>query len=638
MTMDWKKLTLVGALCAQSIAQASIWNDTEIPSNGLGHFSLKQTVDENTQDIMRSTNIPGLTLSITKNGRLIYSSGHGYAHWGTQWEMQPYHRVSIGSSSKVPVAMSMMHLLENNPFYTLDSKVYGNEGILDGIEYETSYTNGLQRHYPIIGMAITDLNRVVTWYSGNKYTVGTSSDLDAYRGPRDFTLPPGKTAKDVVDMAFGGNDGLFITYFRDKTFSVGKAFDLDFFFHSNSEITLASGQGTEHVLGISADTDQDLFYAYYDNGEVSSGNSISNLANRWTQSFQTEGDQGKRYRIRALARSDNGNTLAWYRNGKFSRGTVTNIGSITSGADYTRRNVNNSIRPWKKAYRNIAIKHLLSHTSGLVRSANREKTRAKYPSQLSQYNDDYLIPYEFSNRYVLSTSPLLFKPGEDSSYSNHGIGLVGHLIEEITGDNWYSYMRHNLLVPVGLTNIAPLGQYHNSAIDAFHHEIDGTNDAVSIMDVPEWPTAGSAAGSLRSSAQDLSALLVRTDQLSNYPDLLSSQSLQTMETRPFPLTASDRALGWKVTCVNSGFDPCYRKNLYHNGRTGYGTSYIGKYENFNLSKQGLNVEADNITVAVVANTRIEDTDQLKEIMELAAWAAAQESIPSTYDLFQVNPQ
>ena len=75
---------------------------------------------------------------------------------------------------------------------------------------------------------------MITWYSDGKYTIGTSSDLAAYQGPTNFSLPPGKTVTDVVDMAFGGSKSQTITYFRDKTYAVGKPDDLDYFFHAQA--------------------------------------------------------------------------------------------------------------------------------------------------------------------------------------------------------------------------------------------------------------------------------------------------------------------------------------------------------------------------------------------------------------------
>lgn len=631
--MNTRHLIFLATLLISTPSQAGIWDGMGIPANNYGHSSIRADMNQMARDIMRDADIPGLTLAVTKRGRLVYSGGLGVSNWNTREEMQPNYRAAIGSTSKVIVTIGMMHMLENQRSYGLDSKVYGSGGILNDPDFPAAFTAGLKRHYPIIGMAINRVNRVIAWYSDGKYTVGASTDLETYHGPRNYSLPPGKSPTDVVDMAFGGSNGVVITYFRDKTYAVGKPHDLDYFFYSTNKYT--ADQGPEKILGITADTTRNLFYAFYDNGTVSSGNSLSQLANRWVKSFTTYGNQKKRYKIIALARSDNGHTLAWFSNGKFSRGNVRNLASITENADFTRRSVPNSILQWKKAYRNITIRHLLSHTSGLIRSGNRGLTRLKYADELTQYNHDFLIPYKYSNMYVLSTQHLLFKPGEGYSYSNHGMGLAGYLIKKVSGLDWYLYLRENILNPYGLGAITPVGQYHNSAIDSRFHSVDG-ND-VTLLNTPNWPSSGSAAGSLRSSAQDLVALLVRTDRLGNYPDVLSSSSIETMESRPFPTVAPGQALGWQIACKASTHDPCYWKRLSHNGKSKYGTSYMAKYQGHQVKKRGVNATVDDINVAVVSNSSTTDVAQLKKIMDLAAWLAQLGNIPSSYDLFQANP-
>ena len=189
-----------------------------------------------------------------------------------------------------------------------------------------------------------------------------------------------------------------------------------------------------------------------------------------------------------------------------------------------------------------------------------------------------------------------------------------------------------------MTAIAPVGQFHNNSIDSLHHKVKEEDNVVTVLALPDWPAAGSAAGSLRASAQALMALSVRTDQLGNYPDVLDGNTLDTMESRPFPDVTKKRALGWQISCRNSGSNPCYEKKLYHNGESKYGTSYMAKFKNYSVSKNGLSVTVNDINVAVISNSGNTDLGKLKDIMDRAAWIAAKESVPTNYDLFQANPK
>jgi CubicO group peptidase (beta-lactamase class C family) len=61
---------------------------------------------------MRQYQVPGITLSITKNGRLIFTRAYGYADRETQRVMQPDSRGRIGSISKTITSVAILHLVE----------------------------------------------------------------------------------------------------------------------------------------------------------------------------------------------------------------------------------------------------------------------------------------------------------------------------------------------------------------------------------------------------------------------------------------------------------------------------------------------------------------------------------------------
>ena len=150
----------------------------------------------------------------------------------------------------------------------------------------------------------------------------------------------------------------------------------------------------------------------------------------------------RRYDIVDVARSDNDVMVAWYSDGKVSKGNADDLGRISGLRESVRRGVPNSIEQWENAYENIEIRHLLSHTSGFTPGGEWAQAAIKYAEEIA--GEDELELYQYSNKYVLSTRALLFKPAQSSEYSNHGMGLTGHLIEEITGKDWYDYVRDRI--------------------------------------------------------------------------------------------------------------------------------------------------------------------------------------------------
>jgi len=90
----------------------------------------------------------------------------------------------------------------------------------------------------------------------------------------------------------------------------------------------------------------------------------------------------------------------------------------------------------------IQIKHLLTHTSGLGSYFNETYDRSS--RALFRELDDY--------KPLISDSTLAFEPGTDWAYSNTGLFLLGVVIEKVTGQNYFEYIREKLYKPAGMIN------------------------------------------------------------------------------------------------------------------------------------------------------------------------------------------
>jgi CubicO group peptidase (beta-lactamase class C family) len=73
---------------------------------------------------LRQFNVPGMTVAISRNGRLIFNKGYGYANVELRQPMEPYHRACIGSVSKVLAAIGVEKLIDQDRIVSLDDWAY----------------------------------------------------------------------------------------------------------------------------------------------------------------------------------------------------------------------------------------------------------------------------------------------------------------------------------------------------------------------------------------------------------------------------------------------------------------------------------------------------------------------------------
>jgi CubicO group peptidase (beta-lactamase class C family) len=96
--------------------------------------------------------------------------------------------------------------------------------------------------------------------------------------------------------------------------------------------------------------------------------------------------------------------------------------------------------PSAEAAQQIQIKYLLSHTSGLGSYFNTQfeaASRARFRTV-----NDFLE--------LVRDEPLLFTPGTQWEYSNTGFLALGAVIETVTGQDYFTYIRTQLYEPLGM--------------------------------------------------------------------------------------------------------------------------------------------------------------------------------------------
>ena len=151
--------------------------------------------------------------------------------------------------------------------------------------------------------------------------------------------------------------------------------------------------------------------------------------------------------------------------------------------------------PDAESAKRIKIKHLLSHTSGLP-SFN--------PAFSPPGNDTVRVETVLT---LVPRKPVQFEPGSKWSYSNTGIQLLGRVIEVVTGQDYYDYVRKNVYARGGMKR-DPFPDYSNGAVAiALPYEIDWSETEPRWTDqMAKTTRRGGPAGGGIASANDLISL------------------------------------------------------------------------------------------------------------------------------------
>jgi CubicO group peptidase (beta-lactamase class C family) len=189
-----------------------------------------------------------------------------------------------------------------------------------------------------------------------------------------------------------------------------------------------------------------------------------------------------------------------------------------------------------QAQQTIALRHLLSHTSGLF----------------GDYFDDFGLGDDALTRAIatFATPRQQFAPGALWTYCNTGFGLAGAIIERVTGQPFETAMRERLFKPLGLERsfyfaheaiVYPHAVGHNQP-----HPGADKHEVARRYPLPRWVNA---AGGIISNVSDrltLAELHLRDGVVSDGTRLLSAESAQAMrqeQTRAANF-AEGYGLGW----------------------------------------------------------------------------------------------
>lgn len=186
----------------------------------------------------------------------------------------------------------------------------------------------------------------------------------------------------------------------------------------------------------------------------------------------------------------------------------------------------------------VTIRHLLSNISGWVSNPDPMFTA----SFKGQSLDERIS-------YVLSSPQS--EPATKYSYFNMGFGIVGRVIEKVTGKGFESVLK-GFLAEGGITDIHVGGtKSERRSNEVVYYSQDGTNGYGNEMDII------AAAGGLIASSDEMIKYLCSVDGGSVVPDILQQSSIDAMST---PSSVNNRyGLAWMM---NHPYFPGCR---YHTG-------------------------------------------------------------------------
>jgi CubicO group peptidase (beta-lactamase class C family) len=139
----------------------------------------------------------------------------------------------------------------------------------------------------------------------------------------------------------------------------------------------------------------------------------------------------------------------------------------------------------------VTLRHLLTHTGGTGGLDNLERDYAGDRSALRSHGD-YLEAH--------GTRGLAFEPGTKVDYSNYGFVLLGAIIENVTGQDYYEVLDKKVFAPAGMasTGAEPESASVPGRAVAYRRQGDAWVDAAATL-----PWRGTAAGGGYTTVGDL---------------------------------------------------------------------------------------------------------------------------------------
>jgi len=253
-----------------------------------------------------------------------------------------------------------------------------------------------------------------------------------------------------------------------------------------------------------------------------------------------------------------------------------------------------------EAWKNITVRHLLTHTSGM----------GDYPPEFDlrrDYTEDEYLAF-------IKKSPLIFETGAKWDYSNIGYVTLGALVRKVTGKFYGDFLQERIFKPLNMTTARII-----SEADIVPNRAAGYRLENGELKNQEWvspSTNTTADGSLYFTILDLAKW-----DAALYTDRPLKQSSLAQMWMPAKLTdgkTKDYGFGWHTTRIGN------RRVIHHGGAWQGFKSYIVRFPD------------DKLTIIYLANSW--DTKDMKLARGLAAIFYPEFALPNAQPIEDKEPK
>jgi D-alanyl-D-alanine carboxypeptidase len=214
--------------------------------------------------------------------------------------------------------------------------------------------------------------------------------------------------------------------------------------------------------------------------------------------------------------------------------------------------------PNKEVASKVTIHHLLTHTGGTGDIFGPEF-------------DSHRLELRTLNDYIklYGSRGLAFEPGKQWDYSNYGFILLGAIVEKVSGQSYYDYVRDHIFMPAGMTRTASEPE-----------DVAVPDRAIGYMGVGEsskpntetLPYRGTSAGGGYTTVEDLlrfaSALTGHELLNEHYTELMTTAKPETGDAH-YAYGFQDDVAGGVRSFGHGGGAPGMNGNLQIFPQTGY---------------------------------------------------------------------
>jgi len=200
----------------------------------------------------------------------------------------------------------------------------------------------------------------------------------------------------------------------------------------------------------------------------------------------------------------------------------------------------------------VTIHHLLVHTSGMGDCFEGDFFTT--PKDQLRTLEGYLP--------LFVDDPLQFEPGTQFAYSNEGYIVLGSIIEKVTGQSYWDYVRENIYRPSGMSQTAAYeldAEVPNRAIGYTTQDAQGNETGTLADNTPLMPIKGTSAGGGYSTVEDLlnfsNALLGYRLLGPESTELLLAGKVEVREGSRYAYGFFDRTIGGQRVVGHGGGAP-----------------------------------------------------------------------------------